>query len=503
MAEKRRIRQRMAGWAKYLPILYGVGFAVILLFCLLYTFWGLAEAPLFDWDEARHGVSAYEMVKSGNYLAQTYLGEVDYWNLKPPLAFWGIALPFRLFGVSALTFRLCSALSLAVVVAVFMLCAKKPFGVGFSLLGGFLFAVVGVQMNHLFLHGDADALFYLFCFLSILFFFKAMTEWPMYLLGTSLAFAGAFLTKAAHAVILVLILAPVLLLFWREHRLRLRELLVYGLLPAAVPVVIWGVFRYRYDGLAFFEGMLFRDILARASSELEGNARGWTYYFAELRRVLGLPLLLLGFLALLLAVVLFVARRSRLDFKDRAWLALAALTTLIPLVIYSLMTTKLSWYVWPATIGFVFLLAWFPGFFYRNHRKATKVNRKASLWRRSGRVFCCLLLLSLLRMPNHRQIQWYYDASNLYPIESIFQHLPPTQEMVYVVVGEDGGQGSLPQSWVLDGIFRGYEFQWGTQADFGVLTLVYKSKTTIPLLVAPENRILAETDTMAVLEHNG
>lgn len=44
------------------------------------------------YDEQRHAVNAYEMVVNNDYLVNTYFGETDYFNLKPPLSMWAIAL---------------------------------------------------------------------------------------------------------------------------------------------------------------------------------------------------------------------------------------------------------------------------------------------------------------------------------------------------------------------------------------------------------------------------
>lgn len=72
----------------------------------------LDVASLQHWDEARHGVNGYEMYKNHNYIVNTYNYENDYFNLKPPLSYWGIILGFKLFGVSIFSMRFYSALSL-------------------------------------------------------------------------------------------------------------------------------------------------------------------------------------------------------------------------------------------------------------------------------------------------------------------------------------------------------------------------------------------------------
>src|SRR4051812_10624545 len=56
------------------------------------VFAGLGAVALNDSDEARYGVSAWEMLQHRSYIVTTYAGEREYWNLKPPLGYWLMAL---------------------------------------------------------------------------------------------------------------------------------------------------------------------------------------------------------------------------------------------------------------------------------------------------------------------------------------------------------------------------------------------------------------------------
>ena len=44
-------------------------------FCL---FFRLDAPKVVDYDEARHGINAYEMIQNDDYLVHTYEGELDY-----------------------------------------------------------------------------------------------------------------------------------------------------------------------------------------------------------------------------------------------------------------------------------------------------------------------------------------------------------------------------------------------------------------------------------------
>ena len=93
---------------------------------LLFT--NLGETGISDCDEARHGINAYEMMQSGDYVVTTYRGEPDYWNLKPPLTDYCIMLGYRLFGYNALGLRFYSALSMMLTMIVLALWTRRRYG---------------------------------------------------------------------------------------------------------------------------------------------------------------------------------------------------------------------------------------------------------------------------------------------------------------------------------------------------------------------------------------
>ena len=90
---------------------YWIFFAAACLTLAFYCFRCLDVQYVDSWDEARHGVNAYEMIQNGDYIRHTYNYVVDDWNLKPSISYWGIILGFRIFGYSVLGLRFCSALA--------------------------------------------------------------------------------------------------------------------------------------------------------------------------------------------------------------------------------------------------------------------------------------------------------------------------------------------------------------------------------------------------------
>ena len=89
---------------------YWLWFALLCAVTAFLCFRCLGVKAIDSWDEARHGISAYEMLKNKQFLVNTYLGKPDYWNVKPPLSFLSVAAGFVLCGYNAVGLRFFSAL---------------------------------------------------------------------------------------------------------------------------------------------------------------------------------------------------------------------------------------------------------------------------------------------------------------------------------------------------------------------------------------------------------
>ena len=148
-------------------ILYWIAMILLLTAGGMLLFTDLGEANISDCDEARHGINAYEMLQSGDYVVSTYIGETDYWNLKPPLSFYSIILGYLLFGFNAFGMRFYSALSMLLVMIIMALWSKKRYGSLTSLFCQlFWVGCATVYGPHFARFGDADAqmlLFYVMC----------------------------------------------------------------------------------------------------------------------------------------------------------------------------------------------------------------------------------------------------------------------------------------------------------------------------------------------------
>jgi 4-amino-4-deoxy-L-arabinose transferase-like glycosyltransferase len=179
-----------------------------------------------------------------------------------------------------------------------------------------------------------------------------------YLIAAFLA-GLAFLSKSLHVAHLGVSLV---LLFLTDYGVNARSLgrgaACLGL--AALPVGLWACLRMEYDGTAFFEQMLFNDVVRRVSTVMEGHNGGIYYYFIKILQ--NFPVWL-GGLALLIGVSLLCARPFSVKdlpamFRVRGAVSRRLLlVTAVPFVMLTCSASKLNWYLYPAFPFLSILLA--------------------------------------------------------------------------------------------------------------------------------------------------
>lgn len=316
------------------------------------------------WDEARHGVNAYEMLKQGSLVKSTYLYQTDYYNLKPPLSMWSIMLSMVLFGKSVWTLRFASVicyLCLALCVVCF---ARKRYGrlpALFSL--ALLCANTTPFIAHMVRAGDADSLYVLLFSLAMICMLQIRDDHrKLYWCG--FLFALAFLTKSFHAGLIAVIGGLYLLLTGLFKKLRLKEYILF-ILSFGAPLGLWVIARLCTDGTAFLKEMWLTDVLGRSQSGFGSNEAGFSYYFSYYlgnmsgkvpvyRIVLGLLLVS----CLILAVMRFVQKHGAKKGTDgtkkvKDDMIGFSLWILVPALAFSVVRTKLLWYEYPAITALI------------------------------------------------------------------------------------------------------------------------------------------------------
>lgn len=321
---------------KYYWIFFSVLMAIIT-FALLFK---LGTSPIADWDEARHGVNAYEMLRQKNYIANFYNDSLDYWNLKPPISYWFVILGFKIFGYNAFGLRFFSALAYILVCVIISLYLKKSKGKIQSLLSLIiLLSSYYLFINHCFRSGDADSIFLFFYTIAIVSMLKTEDN-PNWIFLTGLMFGLCFLTKSWHSITLLPTVFFYLIFtkgFKRLKWWRVCLLFVFALLP----IGIWAAIRYNFDGITFFKEMVEYDLLNRSGNAIEGH-NGTVFYYL-IFMIVGNPAMIVSLIVILLSCI-----KHRKNKTKMSGFAIGCLVSFLSVfLLFSIVKTKLFWYVAP------------------------------------------------------------------------------------------------------------------------------------------------------------
>ncbi|MGG5252429.1 ArnT family glycosyltransferase [Neobacillus sp. SM06] len=306
-------------------------------------FFKLGDFPIYSWDEARHGINAYEMVKHNNLFINTYRNQVDYWNLKPPLSFWAIIAGYKIAGFNPFGLRLLPAIFAFLTIIIVAAFAWATFGKRAGLISSIVLATCSQWLlNHGARTADADSLF-VFLFTASILSLLLSIEQKKWLIVSAFSFSCAFLTKSWHAGSILLIILTFLFLTGHYKKIAPTEWFL-SILTVVVPIVTWALFRYQYDQLLFFKKMIAYDLLHRSSTPIEGHSENFFYYvtilwkFSKLWIVL---LLLFGF------TMIHEFRGSLWKVETKSATIGIYLWMVIPFLLYTFASTKVRWYIQP------------------------------------------------------------------------------------------------------------------------------------------------------------
>jgi 4-amino-4-deoxy-L-arabinose transferase-like glycosyltransferase len=337
-------------------IRYPIFFAFICLCAFFNLFFNLWEAPVQDWDEARHGQSAFEMVKSNNWIVNTYQGTPDYWNLKPPLGIWLIAISFKLFGVNIFSLRLFSALSALVSIILTMLFARRKFGNNISIISG---AILTTCFSFIHIHGgrtgDFDSILTLLLIVCVTLLDKAVKNIDyLYFCFFTTSFAFLLKSFASFEFLGVIFLFFIAEGFYKKMKFRHY---FFSLIIFLSPIIIWLFARYLQDGFVFIQSMVKYDLVQRSFSSIEKQASSNFYYLEPL---------FLKFLPWSLFLFFLPFYKNRVVILPKILIKLNPfyqnhifiIWIFVPLLFAFLVKTKLEWYIMPAFPALSILIGW-------------------------------------------------------------------------------------------------------------------------------------------------
>lgn len=329
----------------------GLTLPLVLLAALTFLV-GLGRGAITDSDEAFYAEAAREMVASGDWITPRFNGEPRF--QKPILYYWLTAGTYLVTGPTETAARLWAALSGVGLVLVTAACARRWFDDGTALLAG---AIAATSFGYYSIGRLAlPDLPLTFCitlaiWAALVAILDVRREARPWVLLSALALALGFLMKGPVGVVIpALVVVPVALVERRSLNLRLGDMVLGGLLFAAVALPWYAVMYARHGG-AYFESFFVGDNLERFATDRFNDPRAWWFY---------VPVVLGGLLpwtplALTWArpVGDFLARRRDIGTLDLRLL----LWAILPLLFYSLSVGKQPRYILPVLPPLAMLLA--------------------------------------------------------------------------------------------------------------------------------------------------
>lgn len=339
--------------------IYYILFGALLMWISFLCIYKLGIKYVDPWDEARHGVNAYEMLHGKHLWVNTYLYETDLYNLKPPLSMWCQAFSFLILGSNTVSLRLYSALCYILLCVICGTFVWRHHGkLAAVIVLGLLSANTTPFAAHMIRSGDADSLYVLLFTLAMIFMLKIQEKMSnLYLCG--LFFAFAFLTKSYHAGIIAVIGFVYLVATGLIKKMKLMDWVKF-LIAILLPILIWAVPRFFVDGITFFREMILTDVLGRTDGTLNNNKQpfGWyaSYYLGTMSGKL--TIYLWALMVDIAAVFGFSIgmNKEKWEKQKHFWIGYG-LWILVPFLAFSGVTNKLLWYVYPVSIPLFILCA--------------------------------------------------------------------------------------------------------------------------------------------------
>lgn len=317
---------------------YWMGVLLILVLSGGVFFYNLGKISLWDPDEPRGAVIAYEMLKNKDWIHLSYNGESVTKTpalVKPPLYYWSIASFSALRGrVDELSARLPSALAgIGTALLVFFL-GRRIFGQAPALLGALIFI-----SNHMIFEQARSA--EIDMTLSLLITFTLFLFYSCYhgllpentILAAYAAMGLAVLAKGPVGVLVPAMVAFLYLLLRRDGKALFRLKPVTGLLVILIVASPW----FLMEGKAFGTEFFFRQNFDRFFHAFD-HQQPLYYYLVKL------PLHFMPWTLLLPATVAYWFHGGKEKNTGRVFLLVWFLSTLI---FFSLSQSKRSLYIVP------------------------------------------------------------------------------------------------------------------------------------------------------------
>ena len=305
-------------------------------------FWKLGEGSLFNWDEATYAQVAREMVWTKDVFTLHRNG-VPFLE-KPPLYIWLTVMAYKVFGVSEFAARFWAAMSgIGVVLGTYFVGARL-YSRRVGLAAGVLLLGVNnlaYSHGHNFLSlsriGQMDVPL-TFAIVVAMYLGWLGLERPQYLVWMGVPVGVGLMTKSVVALLPWTIVALLSVLTQGRRGLGRGQLWV-GLLLAVMIALPWHAGQVAIHGKEFLDVYVGKHLLGRSMRTLDEqyHLQDATYYLRNICK--GFP-----FWCWLMIPALAYSIYRILWKRDRAAL-FVLIWILLPLGLFSLVQTKIGWYI--------------------------------------------------------------------------------------------------------------------------------------------------------------
>ncbi len=302
----------------------------------------LGRDYLYDWDEAWYGQVAKELLRSGDWITLHWRGHPFF--DKPPLGIWAIAASFATFGRSEWTARLPSVVASVACLFLMLWIGWMLFGrirpalLSACVLGTSLPFVKAGRMAMLDVPVTAAISLAVAAYLAA----RKDRRWGVVV---GIAAGIAWMIKGPLAILAIGLLV-VFALWERDLGTWRTPWFPAGFLLGLALCLPWYLAEVQRQGEAFLAAHFGHHILARATTVLDGHRGPWWFYLARIA-MLDEP----WFLVLVASLPLLWRQRHQ------AWVRLGVSWTVVVVVPFSIVATKLPWYVVPAYPALALLAA--------------------------------------------------------------------------------------------------------------------------------------------------
>jgi outer membrane protein assembly factor BamB len=320
----------------------------------------LGSGPLWVADEQTYSQWAFHMFKDGDYMTPWAFGDLLMWIGKPPLFMWLMSLAYQVFGVTNFAARVWSAVfgTLSLVLVFYL--GKKLYNLHVGLISALVlgtFTTFYVFARHAML--DISFVFFILASLYFLLLSEKTESTNRYVALGGLFFGLAFMIKQFGAFLIPLIVFAYFAATGRGIRFLFTKRFALFWLVGVLIVAPWMIYMTLCFGPDFWDSFFVFSGFMRASTSIEGHVGGYLFYFSYLISNENLFwVILLPFSAGLCAFNAAI-KRSKADTLILAWMT-------IVLLLFTLIQTKLEWYILPAFPAFAIAIS---SFLYQTAKK--------------------------------------------------------------------------------------------------------------------------------------